>query len=411
VPLFQYKAVSPAGDVQEGVLESASQSGVIAHLQSSGLIPIRAVEVNADGAQNVATTVQARSGARGRRKVSQNDLTLLTRELATLLKAGLPLDRSMEILINLADKPAVGELLTTIRNEVRGGTALSKALDAHREVFSRFFVNMVRAGEVGGSLGGVLMRLADYLERSKELKDSVISALIYPAILLSAASISLGILLTVVVPQFKQIFDQSGAALSPATQVLLATSIFLRTNWPLVIGLLLAAVMWAHRSFTQPATRVRWDARLLRWPIAGGLIARIEMARFSRSLATLLQNGVPLLTALSILKDTLGNAVFRAAVEVVARELKGGRGMAKPMLETAVFPKLAVQMIAVGEETGRLDEMLLQVADLYDREVGYAVKRAMALLQPVMIICLALFIGVIMYLILDPMLGMMDIPT
>ncbi len=417
MPLYQYKAVSPSGDVQEGVLEGANQSGVIAHLQAGGLIPIRAVEVGAEMGAATSTgmvagsAVTTRPAGRSQGRVSQNDLTLMTRELATLLKAGLPLDRSLEILINLADKPAVGTLLTTIRNEVRGGTALSKALDAHRDVFSRFFVNMVKAGEAGGSLGGVLMRLADYLERAKELKDSVISALIYPIILLSAATLSLAILLTVVVPQFKQIFDQSGATLSTATQALLATSIFLRANWPLVVGAVLAVVLWARHSFTQPESRVRWDARWLTWPVVGGLIARIEMARFSRSLATLLQNGVPLLASLAILKDTLGNAVFRDAVEKVARELKGGRGMAKPMLETAVFPKLAVQMIAVGEETGRLDEMLLQVADLYDREVGYAVKRALALLQPVMIIGLAVFIGLIMYLILDPMLGMMDLPT
>ncbi len=413
MPLYQYKAVSPSGDVQEGVLEGVSQSGVIAHLQAGGLIPIHANEVgnNAGAAPVVASTVTTRSGGSGLGRISQNELTLVTRELATLLKAGLPLDRSLEILINLADRPAVGALLTNIRNEVRGGTALSKALDAHREVFSRFFVNMVKAGEAGGSLGGVLMRLADYLERAKELKDGVISALIYPVILLTMASASLIILLTVVVPQFKQIFDQSGATLSPATQALLATSIFLRANWPLVLGSILAVALWVRQSFTNPVSRERWDARWLTWPVVGGLIARVEMARFSRSLATLLQNGVPLLTALAILKDTLGNAVFRGAVEKIARELKGGRGMAKPMLETAVFPKLAVQMIAVGEETGRLDEMLLQVADLYDREVGYAVKRAMALLQPVMIISLALFVGFIMYLILDPMLGMMDLPT
>jgi general secretion pathway protein F len=411
MPLFQYKAVSPGGEVQEGVLEGATQAGVIEHLRATGLIPIRANEVvTGQGAPAVATDGKKRP-LFSRNGVNAADMALLTRELATLLKAGLPLDRSLEILIGLAEKPGVLSLLSAIRNDVRGGSSLSKALDQHREVFSRFYINMVKAGEVGGSLGGVLMRLADYLERAKELKDSVISALIYPAILFLTAMGSLAILLTVVVPQFKQIFDQSGAALSPATQALLATSIFLRGNWMLIAAAIMIAGWLLSSSFTEPASRIRWDRRLLSWPIAGGLIARIEMARFSRSLATLLQNGVPLLTGLSILKETLGNAVFRDAVDAVARELKEGRGMAKPMLETRVFPKLAVQMIAVGEETGRLDEMLFQVAELYDREVGAAVKRALAMLQPFMIIGLAIFIGVIMYLILDPMLGMMNLPS
>ena len=254
------------------------------------------------------------------------------------------------------------------------------------------------------------MRLADHLDRAKELKDSVISAMIYPTVLFGTAFCSLMILLTVVVPQFKQIFDQSGAALSSATRALLATGMFLRGNWMIVMAIAMFVIWLVARSFSNPESRVRWDRRLLGWPIAGGLIARIEMARFSRSLATLLQNGVPLLASLAILKETLGNAVFREAVDFVARELKEGRGMSKPMMEAKIFPKLATQMISVGEETGRLDEMLFQVAEVYDRQVAAATKRALALLQPAMIIGLALLIGCIMFLILDPMLSMMDIP-
>ena len=421
MPIFQYKAVSADGDIKEGVLEGASQSGVVAHLQSLGLIPIRAAEVGTSAAVAVSGGVGVGSGSASfittptkslfsGSILNATDLSLITRELATLLKAGLPLDRSFEILINLAEKEKIGSLLTSIRNEVRGGSSLSKALDQHRDVFSRFYINMVKAGEAGGALGAVLMRLAEHLDRAKELKDSVISAMIYPMILFGTAFCSLMILLTVVVPQFKQIFDQSGAALSTATQALLATGMFLKGNWMIVMAIAALLIWLVVRSFANPASRVRWDRRLLGWPIAGPLIARIEMARFSRSLATLLQNGVPLLASLAILKETLGNAVFRDAVEFVARELKEGRGMSKPMMEAKVFPKLATQMISVGEETGRLDEMLFQVAEVYDRQVAAATKRALALLQPVMIIGLALLIGCIMFLILDPMLSMMDIP-
>ncbi len=414
MPLFQYKAVSADGDIKEGVLEGATQSGVIAHLQSLGLIPIRASEVDVAGRTSELPTGIG-IGATATRKslfagatLNATDLSLITRELATLLKAGLPLDRSFEILINLAEREKIAVLLTTIRNEVRGGTALSKALDQHRDVFSRFYINMVKAGEAGGALGAVLMRLADHLDRAMELKEGVKSAMIYPAILMLVSAVSIIVILTAVVPQFKQIFEQSGATLSLGTKGLLAASTFFRDYWlPLIIGV--ATALWiVMRSFAHPDSRAKWDRKLLTWPIAGGLIARIEMAKFSRSLGTLLQNGVPLLASLTILKETLGNAVFREAVDFVARELKEGRGMAKPMMETGVFPKLATQMISVGEETGRLDEMLFQVAEVYDRQVAAATKRALALLQPVMIIGLALIIGLIMFLILDPMLSLMD---
>ena len=417
--MFQYKAVSSAGEMREGVLEGATHASVIAHLQSTGLIPIRATEVGQAGAVakgGLTTATDARqpgakkTGLFSKARVSQDDLGILTRELATLLKAGLPLDRSMEILIGLAEKPAVGELLIAVRNDVRGGASLSKALDPHRSVFTRFYVNMVKAGEVGGALGNVLMRLADHMERTKEVRDNVVSALVYPVILFTVAVASVLILVIFVVPQFKQIFDQSGKALPVATEVVLSVGIFTRLYWPLLLAGVALGIWLLLRSLNNPVSRAKWDAKFLRWPIIGKLVTKVEMARFARSLATLLQNGVPLLASLSILKDTMGNVVFRDAVEVVARDLKEGRGMAKPMNEANVFPKLAVQMIAVGEETGKLDEMLFQVAEVYDREVAAAVKRALALIEPVMIIGLALLIGGIIMSLLVAMFGLMDLP-
>ena len=413
MPMFQYKAVSSAGEMKEGVMEGATHAGVIAHLQSTGLIPIRATEVGQAAAVAGSATRQPAAKALSlfsKARVSQDDLGILTRELATLLKAGLPLDRSMEILIGLAEKPAVGELLVAIRNDVRGGASLSKALEPHRDIFSRFYVNMVKAGEVGGALGNVLMRLADHMERGKEVRDNVVSALIYPAILFVVAVASVLILVIFVVPQFRQIFEQSGKALPFATDVVLSVGIFMRGYWPVMFAGVALVVWLLLRSLSNPVSRAKWDVKFLRWPIMGKLVTKMEMARFARSLATLLQNGVPLLAGLSILKDTMGNVVFRDAVEVVARDLKEGRGMAKPMNEANVFPKLAVQMIAVGEETGKLDEMLFQVADVYDREVAAAVKRALALIEPIMIIGLALLIGGIIMSLLVAMFDLMDLP-
>ena len=410
MPLFQYKAVSAAGEVNEGVMDAATQSAVIERLQDMNLIPIRAAELAGNSNAAVGQNAPKAASLFSHGKVSQPDLGNMTRELATLLRAGLPLDRSFEILINLAERKPVADLLNEIRNEVRGGASLSKALDKHRDIFSRFYINMVKAGEVGGALGNVLTRLADHMERSKELKDSVVSALIYPTILVVVSFMSVAILVIFVVPQFKQIFEQSGKALPLATEIVLTSGTFLRANWPIILGIILFAIWLLSRSLANPISRARWDAKFLRWPLLGGLIARIEMARFSRSLGTLLQNGVPLLTGLAILKDTLGNAVFRNAVEIISRDLKEGRGMSKPMLEANVFPKMAVQMIAVGEETGKLDEMLFQVADVYDREVASAIKRSMALLQPIMIVVLAMLIGGIIMSILVAMFDMMDVP-
>lgn len=391
-------------------MDAASQGAVIERLQGMNLIPIRAAELAGNSSATVGQNAPKAASMFSRGTVSQPDLGNMTRELATLLRAGLPLDRSFEILINLAEKKSVAELLTEIRNDVRGGASLSKALDKHRDIFSRFYINMVKAGEVGGALGNVLQRLADHMERAKELKDSVVSAMIYPSILVVVSFLSVAVLVIFVVPQFKQIFEQSGKALPLATQIVLASGTFLRANWPIILGIILFSLWLLSRSLSNPVSRARWDARFLRWPLMGGLIARLEMARFSRSLGTLLQNGVPLLTGLAILKDTLGNAVFRNAVEIISRDLKEGRGMSKPMLEANVFPKMAVQMIAVGEETGKLDEMLFQVADVYDREVSSAIKRAMALLQPIMIVVLAALIGGIIMSILVAMFDMMDVP-
>ena len=254
------------------------------------------------------------------------------------------------------------------------------------------------------------MRLADYMERSQEVRETVKSALVYPTILFVVAVASVLTLVIFVVPQFKQIFDQSGKAIPFATEAVLAIGVFTRAYWPAMFAGVAVIIWLLIRSLNDPVSRAKWDVKFLRWPIMGKLVTKMEMARFARSLAILLQNGVPLLAGLSILKDTMGNIVFRDAIEIVARDLKEGRGMAKPMNEANVFPKLAVQMIAVGEETGQLDEMLFQVADVYDREVNAAVKRALALIEPIMIVGLALIIGGIIMSLLVAMFGLMDLP-
>ena len=407
MPFFQYKAVTPSGEVQEGVLEAASTNSAVARLQEMGFIPIRAEEA---GGAKAAIAASARAPLFRRNKVTQEDIGVLTRELATLLKAGLPLDRSFEILISIASSPKVAELLARIRNDVRGGSALSKALDAQRDIFSRFYINMIRAGEAGGSLPTVLLRLAEYMERAKALRDNITASLTYPAFLAVVSLMAVVVLLTLGVPRFKPIFAGAGKAVPLMTQAVLFAGDVMSKYWIFMLFALGGLLIVAQRRLRDPEVRYRVDRWLVTGPVVGELFTRLEMARFSRTLGTLLANGVTLVAALAIVRETMGNAYLSEAVGGVARELKEGRGLGRPMMETGRFPMLAVHMIQVGEETGRLDDMLMQVAETYDHEVEIAIRKALALLQPVMIVAMAGVIGFIIIAILSAMMSVYDLP-
>ncbi|HXX86202.1 MAG TPA: type II secretion system F family protein [Casimicrobiaceae bacterium] len=408
--LYRYKAVNAAGDVAAGELEAANESEIVDRLRDQGLLPMQ-VETAAAARGAVVKAASAPRGARffAPKKVTRDHLLAFTRELATLLRAGLPLDRALEILIGLAQAPPVARLLQTIRDDVRGGKSLSQALDTHRNVFSRFYVNIVRAGEAGGALGAVLTRLADTMERNKDLRESVRSALIYPTILVCVAAISVLILLAVVVPQFQKTFAQAGKALPLPTEIVIMAGTALRDYWWLMF-LVIAATVWIVRwRLSSPEVRLRWDARVLRMPLIGDLMARVEVARFARTLATLLANGVTLLSGLAIVKETVGNTVMAQALDGVVTRLREGKGFGRPLAETALYPKLATQMILVGEESGRLEEMLNRVADVYDREVQIAIKRFLAVLEPALILGLAVLIGGIVFSILLGVMGMSEL--
>lgn len=391
---FRFKAASPAGEVETGELEARDEAAAVERVQAMGLIPIL-IKV---GAGDTAAT--AGGSLFTRRRVSRDQLGELTRELATLLHSGLPLDRALELLIGMAVIPQMAALLTQVRDEVRGGAALSKAMEAHPDVFSRFYTGMIRAGEAGGALGMVLARISEFMERSKELRDTVTSALIYPTILVLASVSSVLLLLVLVVPQFSQMFEQSGKALPLPTQIVIGAGEWLRRYWwGIPLGLWL---VWRYfvGQMKRPERKFVWDGRLLRLTLVGDLLTRIEVARFARTLGTLLSNGIPLLPALTIVKDTVSNSVIAASLEAAREQLQAGQGLSKPLMAQAVFPPLAVHMMGVGEETGRLDEMLTRIADVYDREVSLAVKRMLALLEPVLILGLGLVIGGIILSIL-----------
>jgi general secretion pathway protein F len=409
MPLYSYRAVSLAGDVSSGQLEAANESEIVDRLRDQGLLPMQI-------AQSLGTATTGERAAKAPRvswfapkRVTRDNVLGITRELATLLRAGLPLDRALELLITLAPSLPVAVMLQGIRDEVRGGKSLSQALDARREVFSRFYVNIVRAGEAGGALGTVLQRLAETMERSKELRESVRSALIYPTILIFVAVASVMVLLVFVVPQFQSTFAQAGKALPLPTQIVIVVGTFLRNWWWAAIPAVGLAVLWFRRRGRVPSVRRVRDARLLRTPLLGDLIAKVEIARFARTLATLLANGVTLLAGLGIVKETMGNVVLSSALDGVTAKLREGKGFGRPLADTGLFPRLATQMILVGEESGRLEEMLARVAEVYDREVATAIKRFLAVLEPVLILSLAVMVGGIVFSILLGVMGMSEL--
>jgi general secretion pathway protein F len=393
---FHYKAATSAGEIVEGERRAAHEAGVVEWLHSQGYVPIRIEEATAGGRSRSRQRI-GKGLLRGKKTVRQNDVMVLTGELATLLRAGLPLDRAFSILMEIAEGGPVSQLLARLQEQVRGGASLAEAMESQEGTFSPLYISMIRAGEAGGAVDVILKRLAEFMERSKALKNAVTSALIYPAILVGVSGLSVIILLTFVVPQFQQLFEDAGKALPLATQIVIAAGELLQNYWwALLIGLL-AVLLFMRHQLQIPERRYWWDGWLLRLPLAGDLIAKLEMARLSRTLSALLLNGVPLLSALEIVKDTLSNGVMAESLGDVADALRQGHGMADPLLETGLFPKMAVQMIKVGEETGQLEDMLGQVAETYDLEVESTIKRLLALMEPVLILGLGVIIaGIIM---------------
>jgi general secretion pathway protein F len=396
MPLYSYKAVRLDGQVEDGEMEAADEAALVAALQKEGLIPIKT---------HTAGGIVGYLAQRGRKRVGSKEVGLITRELSTLLEAGLPLDRSLQILIELADQEPVNALLTDLQERVRGGETFSQALDANSQVFSRLYVNMVRAGEASGALEAALARLADYLESSAELRETIKSALVYPTILVVVAGMALVLLLVFVVPQFTQLFDDMGADLPLATRIVVAAGDLFRSYWWAMLTCITLGAALIIKLLERPEVRDRWDRRLLTLPLLGDLVWKLETARFCHTLSTLLENGMPLLGALSLAKEVVGNRKIAGQLEAIGDDLKRGRGLAEPLNEHQVFPKLALQMIRVGEESGRLDPLLTKVARLYDQETRAAVQRMLTLLEPALIIGLGIMVAGIIISILVAILG------
>jgi general secretion pathway protein F len=399
---FEYKAATSAGEVVNGVLAGTSRADVIEQLQALGHVPIRV--------QESAAKKDAKRRLQWRRdRITSDDVGDLTRELSTLLKAGLPLDRALGILTSLAGNDALSTMLGDVRERVKAGATLADAMEAQESVFSRFYISLLRAGESGGALEVVLERLADHMESAKETRSSLTSALIYPAILVVVAVVSILILLGYVVPQFTQMFDGMGQALPLSTRITIAVGETLQSyGWLLV--LVVAGCSWfMQRQLADPSSAYKWHALLLRIPVAGEIVVKMEVARFAHTLGTLLHNGIPLLRAVTIVKDTMGNLVLAQGLDKVAGGLKKGQSLADPLSEVPHFSTFAVHMIRVGEESGELEQILQQIAATFDRDTQVTIKRAMALLEPMLILVLGVVIAAVIISILVAILSINEL--
>ena len=405
---FQYRAVDPQGKVVEGTIEAGEVPAVVARLHDRGLIPITIA--SSDGARPRAAGAKLPAlPALRRRRVKGRDLLIMTQELSALVSSGLPLDRSLATLAELADNLELKRILGEVLHAVQGGKSLAEALGQHR-IFPPLYVNMVRAGEIGGFLELVLERLSEYLERGQQLRDEVRSALTYPVLLVCAMGVSILVLLIYVLPKFTVMFSELGRALPLQARVLLAVSEAVRGYWWAGIGAVGLVVGGVRYSIRTPRGRYEWDQWKLRLALVGQLLRKMEVASLARTLGTLLKSGVPMLQALGIVKEVAGNQVIARSLGEVEVGVREGAGVAEPLARSGVFPPLAVQMIAVGEETGKLDELLIRVADHFDREVRVQIQQFTRLLEPVLILVMGLGVGSIVISMLSAIFSVNDLP-
>ncbi len=394
--LFSYRATTMEGAIVEGAIEAADERSAIERLKNSGIIPLKVAAPE----EGIRKRITLRS--------SKGDLLTLTTELSALLSAGLPLDRSLNILSGISESKEMKNIVQSVLKSIREGSSFSDALQRHPKVFPRLYINMIRAGEAGGVLDVVLDKLTEFLESSKELKEHIFSVMIYPIILIVTGGISIIILLTYVLPKFSVIFAELGGSLPLPTQILLTFSNGLKSYWWIALSVIITGWLIFRNYIKSDRGKYKWDAFKLK--MMGEVIRKLETARFCRTLGTLLKSGVPLLQALNNARDVINNQVMASAIDVVSEGAKEGKGIAIPLSNANIFPPLALSMIKVGEETGQLDNMLMKVASTYEKSLNVAIKRFVGLLEPAMILSMGLIIGFIVISMLMAIFSITELP-
>lgn len=429
MPKFSYVAMDAQGKETKGTLEVTSQNEAIGRIKEMNLFPTKIVEVDKDKPDKkgkAAPKTASRPAGKGGKKRGSFDiqikipgiggkvkpkiLTTFTRQLATLVDAGLPLLRGLRVLEKQERNPTLKSIIAELALSIEGGSTFSEGLAQHPKVFNRLYVNMVKAGELGGVLEVVLTRLAEFMEKAQKIKGKVVAAMFYPVAVLIVAVGILFILMVKVIPSFKSVFEGmlEGAQLPAFTRLVLGISDMVRTNFVMTGGILFGAwVLFMLAIRTKFGRRV-WDKIKLKMPAVGPVISKVAISRFTRTLGTLISSGVPILQALTIVKETAGNVIVSNAVAAVHESVKEGETITAPLEASGVFPPMVISMVDVGEQTGALPEMLLKIADNYDDEVDNAVSAMTSLLEPIMIVFLAVIVGSIVIAMFLPLIELMN---
>jgi len=403
MPTFAYQAIGVDGAAISGSLEAADRVTAAAELQHRGLLPLKVAAAQETSVWSWRPDLRWQQGV-------QNHRLVFARTLSFLLTAGVPLDRSLTVSAQLSESPALRQALQEVLRAVKGGKSLSAALERYPKLFPNFYVSLIRAGEASGNLGRVFTQLADYQESVNELRSNLVSAMIYPALLFVVGAASVLFLLEFVVPKFAGVFEQSGAALPLPTQVLLFVSNALEKTWWLGVIAVPVLVLGVQRYLATERGGKRFDYFILSVPRLGSVIEQIQVSRFARSLGTLLEGGVPMVRSLEIARQVVGNRKLSDAVKQVQQGVKQGEGVVRPLEQTGAFPALAIHLLGVGEETGRLDAMLLQVASVYERQTRTAIKNLVALFEPLMILAMGVVVGTIVVSLLLAIYSINELP-
>ncbi|MFN3409091.1 MAG: type II secretion system F family protein [Limisphaerales bacterium] len=428
MPKFSYVAMDQKGKEQKGVLEVASQNEAIARVRDMGLFPTKIVEVDKPKEKgDKAKAAPAAGGKPAKKKgaldininlkipgiggrVKSKVLTTFTRQLATLVDAGLPLLRGLRVLEKQERHPTLKRTIGELALAIEGGSTFSEGLAQHPKIFNRLYVNMVKAGELGGVLEVVLNRLAEFQEKAQKIKGKVVAAMFYPVAVLVVAVAILGVLVVIVIPKFEEVFAGlgEGRPLPAFTQFVLGVSRTVRDHMLATAITIVAVIIVFTLVLKTKAGRRVWDKIKLKMPVLGPVISKVAISRFTRTLGTLVSSGVPILQALTIVKETSGNVIVANAVGAVHESVKEGETITAPLEASGVFPPMVISMVDVGEQTGALPEMMMKIADNYDEEVDNAVAAMTSLLEPIMIIFLAVIVGSIVIAMFLPLIDLMN---
>jgi type IV pilus assembly protein PilC len=402
VPVYVWKGRTVGGEIQSGELTIDSQEEALAALRKRRIIISAVREKKAD-----VKLALPKFGS----PVSTRDLAIFTRQFATMINAGLPLVQCLDILSKQTEKPEFRHVIATVMRDVEAGTTLAEALGKkeHSKVFDELFVNMVEAGEAGGILDNILQRLATYIEKAEALKRKIKGAMVYPAVVLTVAVLATSFMLIFIIPTFARMFTGFGAELPLPTKIVMGLSSFLRAYWWAMVAAMIGLVVGIQRYYLTEKGHMQIDTFLLKIPVFGDVIRKGAVARFTRTLATLIASGVPILNGLEITARTSGNRVIQEAIMAARASIREGETISAPLRQSTVFPPMVVQMISVGEETGALDDMLSRIADFYDDEVDTAVDSLTSLIEPIMIVVMGTIVGGMVVAMYLPMFKLINV--